>query len=66
MYNPPSKENWYSTGYFDDTYKEYYDLGYNAKEYKEPFEPSGHERDTTYHDELNYWYYVGYYDFEGR
>lgn len=67
-YNPPSKDNWHYTGWFSESYKEYYDKGYNeakeGKEYKEPFKDSGHERDTTYGDELNYWYYKGYYNYE--
>lgn len=68
MYNPPSKINWVHVGSFLESYKEYYDIGYNAskdnKEYEEPFEPSKHERDTSYTDELNFWYYCGYYDWE--
>lgn len=55
MYDPPGKENWRSVGSFNDCYKEYYDIGYQAaerkEEYCEPFEPSGHERDTSYTDE---------------
>lgn len=66
-YNPPSKTNWHSTGWFSDSYKEMYDRGYNeakdGKEYNEPYEESGHERDTTYADELNYWYYSGYHSY---
>lgn len=53
---------------FSDSFKEMYDRGYNeareGKEYNEPYEYSGHERDTTYNDQLNYWYYSGYYDYE--
>jgi len=66
MYNPPTEDNWIQVGRFDDSYKSYYDLGYdeakNEQEYEDPYEPSGHERDTTYTDELNFWYYCGYYD----
>ena len=29
------------------------------------YPPSGHERDTSFTDELNYQYYVGYHDYEG-
>lgn len=53
--------------YMAEAFKENYDLGYNAakdgKKYKNPHKPSGHERDTTYDDEMNFWYYCGYYDF---
>lgn len=48
-------------------YKEAYDQGKeDAKaglEYRgdELYPPSGHERDTTYQDELGYAYYEGYY-----
>lgn len=67
-YRPPSKDNWHSTGWFSQSYADEYNHGYNeAKEgklYTPPYEESGHERDTTYHDELNYWYYSGYYSYE--
>lgn len=69
MYNPPSKDNWHYTGRFNESYAEYYNKGYqdriNKRVYKEPFKASGHERDNTYADELNYWYYSGYYCVEG-
>lgn len=67
-YDPPSPTKWYYTHTFDKEYKEMYDKGYNdakeGKEYTEPHKPSNHERDTTYEDELNYWYYSGYYSYE--
>ncbi len=69
MYEPPTVREYpyISPGLLKD-YKFYYDLGYNdaknAMEYKNPFEPSGHERDTTHTDELNYYYYSGFYAYE--
>lgn len=61
MYDPPSETD-------RADYKEYYDKGYNdaknKKEYQEPYpgaSPYGHGE-----DELNYWYYSGYYAFGGN
>lgn len=55
MYDPPYKE----------VFAKAYDEGYQAKkEWKSiednPYESSGHERDTTFSDELHYWWYAGY------
>lgn len=70
MYNPPSKEKWVRVAPFIEDYKEFYDIGYtdskNGLEYKEPFSDNCHERYMDYSDELNYWYYIGYYDCETR
>lgn len=67
-YNPPSLDNWHQVGDFVETYVEYYDKGFNDasnnKQYQEPFEWSKHERDSSHTDELNYWYYKGYYDYK--
>lgn len=66
MYDPPSETNWVMVGSFHSDYREQYDNGYNdaknKKEYQEPYpsaSPYGHGG-----DELNYWYYSGYYAFE--
>lgn len=62
MYDPPKKDDVY---YFMDSYKTAYDEGYNAAkdgkpENDNPYEESNHPRDTTYNDEMHYWWYVGY------
>jgi hypothetical protein len=70
-YNLPSK-----SGFYDDehpiileSYDEAYKLGYQAaKEGKDeekdnPHELSGHERDTTYSDELHHQWYCGFNDY---
>jgi hypothetical protein len=63
-YEPPTEDDSFSW----ETYKKYYDKGFNdAKnglDYHELFKPSGHERDTTWEDEMNYWYYSGWSAFE--
>ena len=71
MYNPPTVKKYpHIHPSIVRDYKDAYDAGYNdAKngvEYKEPHEPSNHERDTTYNDELNYHHYSGYYDYYER
>ena len=65
MYNPPSKNNWCFSNYFSDSYREAYDEGYAAakagkKEEENPHKLSGHERDTTFDDELHYWWWSGF------
>lgn len=69
-YDPPSPTNWHQVGSFVSEYKDYYDKGYNdakkGKRFKQPFEDSGHERDTTFTDELNQWYFSGYYDYDKK
>lgn len=61
MYNPPPSDDivW-------NDYREAYDLGYQSarqgKDYENPYKESGHERDTTFSDELHYHYYVGFED----
>lgn len=66
MYDPPTKKNWVRTGRFSKEHRIAYDKGYEdakaGKQYLNPYKESGHERDTTFEDELNYYYYVGYYD----
>lgn len=61
MYRPPDKEE-DEFGFF----KEAYDAGYKAAQagesYKNPYKESGHERDSTFDDELHYYYYTGYYN----
>lgn len=60
-YNPPFANS--SLG-FTGAYREYYDKGFldarNGVPYCDPFAPSGHERDVSYTDQLNYYYYSGY------
>lgn len=68
MYEPPSESEWNYTHFFDASYKEAYDEGYEAAKSLEeesscPYRESGHERDTTYQDELRYWWLNGYVDF---
>lgn len=68
-YNPPSTANWHQTGYFDETYARAYEEGFDAAHANKvlddnPYKPSGHERDHTYMDELNYWWYKGWCDYE--
>jgi hypothetical protein len=69
MFDPPREDKWYSTDFFDETYVEAYKKGYEhhsngGRESDNPHELSGHERDTTYSDELHYWWYKGFNDFE--
>lgn len=71
MYDPPRQEDLYVSStreYFDDSFVEEYNKGFEeakaGKPYKEPYEGGGHERDTTYRDRLNYYHYVGYFDYE--
>jgi len=65
MYDPPDKKE---SG-FSEMFVEAYHLGYEAAKNDElvddnPYVLSGHERDTTFEDELHYHWYVGYSDFE--
>lgn len=65
MYDPPNKKEWG----FSEIFVEAYHLGYEAaragKDAEDnPYTPSGHERDTTFEDELYYHWYVGFSDFE--
>lgn len=68
MYNPPSKTNWYSVGFFNESYARAYNEGYMAAKNKSPennpYKPSGHERDTTFYDEMNYYWYKGFEDYD--
>lgn len=69
MFDPPQEDKWYSTDFFDESYVEEYKKGYEhhqngGRESDNPHRPSGHERDTTYEDELHYWWYKGFNDFE--
>lgn len=67
MYSPPSKLSWHYVGLYDELYDTYYNMGWNdakaGKNYEEPYRPSGHERETTHTDELNYWHWKGYEDY---
>ena len=52
----------------DEYFKKAYDEGFHAAEAGKslddnPYEPSGHPRDTTFTDELNYYWYSGHSDF---
>jgi hypothetical protein len=69
MYNPPANSKYlHIHPHTVQSYRNAYEIGYNdakgGREYKEPYEPSNHERDTSHSDELNYQYYCGYYDYE--
>ena len=69
MYEPPSQNNWVCTHHFDAEYALAYHNGYNAAKdglslKNNPYKPSGHERETTYNDELHYWWYSGFIDCE--
>lgn len=71
MYNPPSKSHWVSSHSFQQEYADEYDAGFKAaadgKSLDDnPNELSGHERDTTYSDELHYWWYVGFSNFSEK
>lgn len=66
-FDPPTKKNWVHVGLCHESYTEEYINGYKAAltgkpAEDNPHEPSGHERDTTYKDELNYWWYCGWND----
>lgn len=68
MFDPPTKENWVNTGYCHSVYTETYTEGYEAAKSglelsDNPYKESGHERDTTYEDEMNYYWYCGFSDF---
>jgi hypothetical protein len=68
MYDPPSETNWFYTGpflkYIADAYNEGYQAAQNGeKEENNPYEESGHERDTTFEDDQQYWWWSGYNDF---
>lgn len=77
MYNPPKRDSnpkyshcvEYSTNIWSDSYKEAYDAGYLAasegkNEEENPYKLSHHERDTTYSDECNYYWWRGFSDFK--
>jgi len=66
-YCPPSKDDWYYTHPFRDRYAEAYQEGWVAARsalHDNPYKPSGYERDSTYDDELHYWWYKGHSDWE--
>lgn len=66
-YNPPSKENWRYTHAFEDTFKDWYDLGYfdaragRAADIDE-LEFSADKR----RQELDFWYSEGVFDYMMR
>ncbi len=69
MYNPPSQSNWVSTGPFIEEYARAYEEGFHA--YKDgksveenPYPRSGHERDTTFSDELHQYWIEGFFAYE--
>lgn len=62
-------ENWVETGHPNKDYDEAYMLGYIAAHMGQslddnPYEPSNHERDTTYSDRMNYHWYSGFSDYK--
>lgn len=66
-YDPPSETNWVGAHRFCPDYREAYDEGYLAAQQGKslddnPYPESGHERDTSHSDELNYWWYSGWMD----
>ena len=68
IYDPPSETNWVYVHSFDKTYAEAYDEGQNSARCGHPpescpYRESGHERDTTYQNELNYWWHHGFEDY---
>jgi hypothetical protein len=69
MYSPPSEKDWNYAWDFDEEYADAYAEGYKAakagKEWKDnPYKQSFHERDMTHADELNFWWDVGFDDFD--
>jgi len=69
MYDPPEKSNWVYTGSWEEFHKDDYNRGFvsaylGGKQEYNPFKPSGYERETTYDDESNYWWYSGWKDFD--
>jgi len=70
MYDPPRKDHWHSVSRFTEPFIVAYDKGYlAAKEGKNqndnPYDESGHERDTTFQDMLHEQWYSGFNDYEG-
>lgn len=64
-YDPPSETRWVYTHRFDESYAKAYEYGFDAaaegKTLKDnPYKHSTHERQTTYDDELSYWWYSGH------
>jgi len=68
MFNPPTEDNWHKTGKCSEYFTKAYELGYldasKGFTFTYPYKHSNHERDTTFEDECNFWYYSGYYDWE--
>ncbi len=68
MYDPPTEKNWVMVYPLIQSYVDAYEEGYQAAKQGKalednPYEESGHERDTTYSDEMNYWWYCGFVDY---
>ena len=66
-YEPPSKANWVMAWPYDPLFAEVYTRGYHAAHNgvsaeNNPYTLSGHERDTTYKDELHEWWWHGWND----
>lgn len=66
-YEPPSRANWAMDWQYDRLFAEAYTRGYQAchngiSAANNPYTPSGHERDTTYDDELHQWWWRGWND----
>ena len=68
MYDPPQKEDYSEHENFDysmqlKAYNEGHEAYFTGCDINDnPYKPSGHERDTTFSDELHYKWYVGYVD----
>lgn len=69
MFEPPSETNWCYTHTFHEIYAQEYAAGYKGAQEglsleDNPNKESGHERDTTLEDELHYWWYKGFTDYD--
>lgn len=59
------KQRKFDNDYFEEAYNEGYQAAKDGKsEDDNPYPPSGHERETTFKDELNYHWYQGFWDYE--
>jgi len=70
-YDPPSKENWCRTDRFAECYAEAYDAGYKAArdgkpERDNPHQRTNHERDSGHSDDMHYYWWCGWNDYEGH
>lgn len=64
-FDPPTSANWVYTHPLDEEYPLAYIAGYQAaldglSLEMNPHKESGHERETTFTDELHFWWYSGW------